>query len=186
MWLVLLVVFVFLVLLGAIPVWLQRCIAQLLHLVRNKAPRKMELTHIHDRLYMGRVPTSAEDYRVLREQYGVTGVVCLLEPREVLCNAKDVQEIRVPVPDFFAPSAAQLEECHRWMDRHLHDHAGNLYIHCKAGKGRSAVVVVTFLMRTLGWSAEQAYEHVRSQRRIANLRALAGLRSQWRAIKSYS
>jgi len=54
------------------------------------------------------------------------------------------------------------------------------YVHCKAGRGRSATAVVCFLMKKYGYSAEKAKSKVFESRSQINLNS-----HQWKAIKDY-
>ncbi|PWN43118.1 phosphatases II, partial [Ceraceosorus guamensis] len=42
------------------------------------------------------------------------------------------------------------------------------YVHCKAGKSRSVLVVMAYLIHHLGWPLSQAYSHVVARRRTVS------------------
>ena len=46
---------------------------------------------------------------------------------------------------------------------------GAVYVHCNGGKGRSAVCVLAYLVRTQKLTAHEAYVQVAAQRKIARL-----------------
>lgn len=54
------------------------------------------------------------------------------------------------------------------------------YVHCKAGRGRSAAAVICFLMKKYQYNAEEAKEKVLECREQINLN-----KHQWKAIKTY-
>src|SRR5262249_8731729 len=59
----------------------------------------------------------------------------------------------------------QLREAVSWMREQVH--AGRrVYVHCRAGIGRSATVVAAFLMEEYGLTADEAWRRVRSRRPI--------------------
>ncbi|KAJ1620250.1 hypothetical protein T492DRAFT_1079283 [Pavlovales sp. CCMP2436] len=60
-----------------------------------------------------------------------------------------------------------------------------VYVHCNAGRGRSATAVVCYRIACYGESADEAFAAVRVKRKISNLKAFWGLRPQWRAIKAF-
>ena len=64
---------------------------------------------------------------------------------------------------------------------------GAVYVHCNGGKGRSAVCVLAYLVRSQKLTAHEAYAQVAAQRKIARLleRPLGIPRPQWRALRLY-
>lgn len=44
-----------------------------------------------------------------------------------------------------------------------------VYVHCKAGRGRSASVMIAFIMRYYGWSYDNAYEYIVTHRPSINI-----------------
>lgn len=65
-----------------------------------------------------------------------------------------------------------------WITKQIEEADSRVYVHCNAGRGRSAVVVLCYLMSTHGWTAEEAFEFVLAKRQIAKLTALCGTRPQ--------
>uniref|UniRef100_A0A182MZN7 Phosphatidylglycerophosphatase and protein-tyrosine phosphatase 1 n=1 Tax=Anopheles dirus TaxID=7168 RepID=A0A182MZN7_9DIPT len=57
---------------------------------------------------------------------------------------------------------------------------GTIYVHCKAGRTRSATLVGCYLMMKNGWSPEQAVEHMRDCRPHVLLRS-----KQWEALRLF-
>uniref|UniRef100_A0AAG5DVW7 Phosphatidylglycerophosphatase and protein-tyrosine phosphatase 1 n=1 Tax=Anopheles atroparvus TaxID=41427 RepID=A0AAG5DVW7_ANOAO len=60
------------------------------------------------------------------------------------------------------------------------DQHGTVYVHCKAGRTRSATLVGCYLIMKNGWSPEQAVEHMRQCRPHVLLRS-----KQWEALKLF-
>ena len=90
----------------------------------------------------------------------------------------------LPTPDYCAPRQQDLWRGARWMQDQIG--AGQtVYVHCNAGRGRSAVVVLCYLVLTKGLSAEEALQFVAEKRNIANLKAICGTRPQWRAVLKF-
>jgi len=65
-------------------------------------------------------------------------------------------------------------------DENLNDASGTVYVHCKAGRTRSATLVGCYLMQRNGWSPERAVEHMRNCRPHILLH-----RKQWEALRLY-
>ncbi len=77
-------------------------------------------------------------------------------------NAK-IKQLQIPIEDFNTGSIEQIElgvEFIRWNV--LNDRS--VYIHCKAGRGRSALVLMAYLIKYEQLSAKEAFKLVQSQR----------------------
>lgn len=57
---------------------------------------------------------------------------------------------------------------------------GTVYVHCKAGRTRSATLVGCYLMMKNGWSPEQAVDHMRNQRAHILIHS-----AQWKALREF-
>lgn len=57
---------------------------------------------------------------------------------------------------------------------------GTVYVHCKAGRTRSATLVGCYLMMKNGWSPEQAVEHMRNCRPHILIH-----NAQWKAMRDF-
>lgn len=103
---------------------------------------------ITDHVILGAVPLWRDDVRHLREVEGVTGIVnCCREWDSHLefYGRLGMRQLHVPTLDFFLPS---LEDCRRGV-AFIHDRATrgeSVYVHCKAGKGRSTTIVLCYLV----------------------------------------
>ncbi|XP_055523659.1 phosphatidylglycerophosphatase and protein-tyrosine phosphatase 1 isoform X1 [Wyeomyia smithii] len=60
------------------------------------------------------------------------------------------------------------------------DRVGTVYVHCKAGRTRSATLVGCYLMMRNGWSPERAVEHMRACRPHVLLGS-----KQWEALRIF-
>jgi protein-tyrosine phosphatase len=61
-----------------------------------------------------------------------------------------------------------------------------VYVHCNGGKGRSAVIVIAYLMKRYKLTREEAYRSLRAHRKIANLKSMFGLKPQWRVLGHFA
>lgn len=166
---------------------------------------------VDDAVYIGALPKLPEQLDALRKDHRVSAVVTLNEawelpfylaiagimdkkvakPRGVLHGTSEDEEqlssvswCHLPTVDFNAPSLSDIRTGVEWMKDHTA--AGHrVYVHCNAGRGRSAVIVICYLMATTGCTSAEAYELLSAKRRIATLTALCGTRPQWRAVKAY-
>jgi atypical dual specificity phosphatase len=56
-----------------------------------------------------------------------------------------IQQLRLPTADHFEPSLADLQTCVRFIRRHQAQ-GQRVYVHCRAGHGRSAAGVLAWLL----------------------------------------
>jgi hypothetical protein len=166
---------------------------------------------VDDQVYMGALPKLPEQLAALRKDHRVSALVTLNEvwempfylaiagimdkkvakPRGVLHGTTEgddqlsaVSWCHLPTVDFNAPSLSDIRNGVEWMKDHTA--AGHsVYVHCNAGRGRSAVIVICYLMATTGCTSAEAYALLSAKRSIAKLTALCGTRPQWRAVKAY-
>jgi atypical dual specificity phosphatase len=82
-------------------------------------------------------------------------------------DAHGIASRRIPVPDYGAPTPEQLGGAIAWMREQIAE-GKTVYVHCRAGIGRSATVVAAFLASENGWSAEQAWDYLHGRRPIVD------------------
>lgn len=166
---------------------------------------------IEEQVFIGGLPKLPEHLASLRKHQRVSALVTLNEvwempfylaiagimdkkvakPRGVLhCTSEDEDQLstvswcHLPTVDFSAPSLDDIRKGVEWMQDHTA--AGHsVYVHCNAGRGRSAVLVICYLMATTGCTPVEAYELLSTKRPIAKLTTLCGTRPQWRAVRAY-
>jgi hypothetical protein len=131
-------------------------------------------------LVLGSKPRNRTDVTWLRAEFNVSSAISLLQSHEVVFATEHYQMpvLQCPTPDYTAPTSTDLARAL------AHVQAGaaqgrTIYVHCKAGKGRSACVCVCVLMYMRGLSLVDAHAYVASRRRIAPLRRRGALHPQW-------
>lgn len=100
--------------------------------------------------------------------------------------AVGVVQLQMAVEDFSRPTMAQYDECCSFIDRHATP-ATAVYVHCKAGRGRSSAVACCYLVHR-GMEAGGALEYVASYRphidrttqQIETIQAFADYRAEQR------
>jgi atypical dual specificity phosphatase len=107
------------------------------------------LTPIDDTVIMGGIPFGFLGYpKRLREQYNVKGVINLCEEyRGPLkqYNELGMEELYLPTTDHFEPSQEDMLSALSFMKRHQ-AMGQKVYVHCRAGHGRSGAVVFAWMM----------------------------------------
>jgi atypical dual specificity phosphatase len=126
----------------------------------------------YGRLFVGVVPALAHDVQGLIARLDIAAVVDVCaewpgrthdEYRQLGCSA--VEEVaRIPIPDMTVPPIPELERGADFVRTWIERKKKNVYVHCKAGRGRSVAVVLAYLVKWQGLSAEEAQKVVHSVR----------------------
>jgi len=121
---------------------------------------------VDNKLAGSRGPRSKSDLITLKEQ-GVGALVRLVEPYEAWVTSKEINEVGLqdynePVPDFHAPTQAQIDKIIAYVDSHIENGIA-VGVSCNAGIGRSGVILACYLVRK-GLSPKDALELVRKKR----------------------
>ncbi|HHH44106.1 MAG TPA: phosphatase, partial [Gammaproteobacteria bacterium] len=74
-----------------------------------------------------------------------------------------IRQLRIPTIDFTPPALQDIELAVAFMNRHIAD-GKTVYVHCKAGRGRSATVVMCWLIQDRQISASDAQQWIRKFR----------------------
>jgi atypical dual specificity phosphatase len=107
---------------------------------------------------LGAVPMGG-DPKLLRE-LGVTGVVNMCEeyPGPVdEYQRLGIEQLWLPTTDFQHPTPEMVQRGAEFIQRHK-ESGGRVYVHCKAGRARSATVVLWWLVRFGGMTPQQAQQ----------------------------
>ena len=111
---------------------------------------------IDEHLLMGALPFSSDAERLAGE--GVTAVVNTCEEYAGPVRAYErlgIVQLRLPTIDFTPPSLESVERGVDFISAQIKQ-GGAVYVHCKAGRGRSATIVACWLMRDKGLSPAEA------------------------------
>ncbi|KAI8049418.1 protein-tyrosine phosphatase-like protein [Gilbertella persicaria] len=100
---------------------------------------------------LGALPTPSQ-IKKLHQQERVDTVVnlCAEFPGyKKLYRDLDIKQIRLETPDFSIPSIEMIRQGIQEIEhRKQQNPKSTVYLHCKAGRGRSAVIAVCYLLRT--------------------------------------
>jgi atypical dual specificity phosphatase len=113
-------------------------------------------SHVEDGVILGALPFTS-DVAALQAE-GVRGVVNTCEeyagPIEAYEKA-GIQQLRLPTIDFTPPSLDDIKRGVEYIQQQVDSGLG-VYVHCKAGRGRSATVVLCWLIATRRMTPETA------------------------------
>lgn len=142
-------------------------------------------------IYLGALPLENKGHLKSILDLGVTHVLSMVEDFEVedgWFNTPVTQQTwkehgidvkHIQAVDFLPLNADQLEEGIEYLANAL-EQGKTVYVHCKAGRGRSASVVIGFLMQYQNLSFTEAFALVKEQRPQIHLN-----NQQRQAIESY-
>lgn len=126
---------------------------------------------IDSTLIVGALPFR-ETARELAEKENVCGVISLNEPYELKrfvttqeeWEKLGVETLYLPTVDLVAaPSQADLVRGVEFIKKHA-DANQSVYVHCKAGRTRSATLAACFLIKNYGWTSEKAVDFLMEKR----------------------
>ncbi len=138
-------------------------------------------THLEPyNLYLGALPLENMGHKEAIADLGVTDVLVLAETFELetgwfntpvkVCDWEErgIGVLQIPATDFLPLTAEQIDLGIQYLTQTL-DGGGTVYVHCKAGRGRSATVVIAYLMTVHDLTFDDAFALVKEQREQINL-----------------
>jgi atypical dual specificity phosphatase len=134
---------------------------------------------INDYIVLGALPLEHQIDKL--KKLGITHVIAMIEPFEFEPGIVQPVQSRqwkkngigfkhIETPDFLGVPEAKIDEALKYIEAERRKNPNaKFYIHCKAGRGRSAAIVLCDLMqdhKTDGYTKEQAYAHLKTLRHI--------------------
>ncbi len=131
-------------------------------------------------IYLGALPLKNKQHLDKIVDLGVTHVISMVEDFEIEdgwlnkpvkrldWEARGIQVKHIQAVDFLPLTHEQIEEGVEHLNALL-ERNYSVYIHCKAGRGRSATIVIVYLMKYQGFSFNQAFSFIQEQRPQINL-----------------
>ena len=121
-------------------------------------------------IVLGALPLQRDVPRLAAE--GVRAVVNTCEEYAgptAAYSAAGIEQLRIPTTDFNPPTLADIERAVEFIDRHAAQ-GHSVYIHCKAGRARSATVALCWLVARRGLTPEAAQQLLLARRPHVNPR----------------
>jgi atypical dual specificity phosphatase len=157
----------------AVFCWISRTTVQLQAMIWSA--RWPYWSQITDQIYLGAVPLDNWGHIDAISRLGVGAILSFNEDHELQqqIGAKPIQEkewtdrnihyLRLSSPDLSPVSVADLAKAVDYIRSEvLLGH--KVYVHCTAGRGRSASAVICYLIKEFRWSLTQALSFVKQQR----------------------
>ncbi|KAH7477056.1 hypothetical protein PRIC1_001070 [Phytophthora ramorum] len=152
-------------------------VSLLYNLVLRHEQRRPWWSRIEPNLILGALPLQNKNHLdQLMQVEGVKAIVTMNQPVELLPNLlstpvspeewEDAQIAQCfgSTGDFSPPTLATLERCVEFVHEQVDVLQNTTYVHCKAGRGRSTVVVVAFFIHHRNMTIEEAFEFVKTKR----------------------
>lgn len=119
---------------------------------------------LDEHVLVGALP-SKRDLAQLKAE-GVGAVVNMCEEftgHSTRLQAHGLDHLHLPTLDYFSPTEENLVRGMHFIDQQIAD-GKKVYLHCKAGRGRSATLALCYLMRRYDIPAKEAYVRLRAAR----------------------
>lgn len=151
--------------------------------IRNKIwpARWPAYNQITDSLYLGRLPLKNSNDHLRLKDEGIGAVLAVIESFENHSKglftdpvtpedwqALNVAFMQIETADFRPLSVLHLKQAVAFIDSQIAQ-GKKVYVHCKAGRGRSAAVVVAYLAKNFS-SVEECIDFVHSKRPLIILK----------------
>ena len=101
---------------------------------------------------------------------GVTGVVNTCDEYQgpvAQYEVAGIEQLYVPTIDFTHPTLESVVQAVEFIQSHA-DKGGLVYVHCKAGRARSATIVVCWLIHAHGLTPQEAQSYLQERRGHVN------------------
>ncbi|EFO85701.1 hypothetical protein CRE_01928 [Caenorhabditis remanei] len=161
------------------------------NLIRNyvQPNRWSWYNRVDDTLILGAMPFQSMKTELVQKE-NVGGVVCCTEEfelkaamnamREEDWKKEGVEFFAVPMKDFTGTAPrAEINEAVEFIEN-VAAKGKTVYVHCKAGRTRSATVATCYLMKSRNWMSNVAWEFLKDKRHQVLLR-----NAHWRTVNEY-
>lgn len=135
-------------------------------------------------IYLGAIPISKQlfglplrnDLNTLTQTCGVKAILSAVEEFEINASGLVIRPIKkeqwkkagisqchIDTPDFQSIGLEKIDQGVEFLRRHLKE-GRSVYVHCKAGRGRSSLIVAAYLTKYEGLTPGEAYALLKSRR----------------------
>mmetsp|Transcript_10738 Transcript_10738/g.18799 ORF Transcript_10738/g.18799 Transcript_10738/m.18799 type:complete len:196 (+) Transcript_10738:2-589(+) len=124
------------------------------------------ICHVDDNLFLGSKEGASNS--VLLFSLGVSSILTAATEIKLPYKQGMFRFLRLNVTDYPAENIQEhFNDSHRFIHEALQAGQGVL-VHCAFGASRSATIVISYLMRTKGWTVRQALTFLKSRRPIVS------------------
>lgn len=121
-------------------------------------------SRVDQHVFIGALPFVGDVTKLKNMGIGAVVNTCREYPGPKAAYAREhIEQLYLPTVDFTAPRLQDIERGVKFIERHVAEGTG-VYIHCKAGRGRSATIVVCWLIAAKAMTPEQAQRFLSQKR----------------------
>ncbi len=120
-------------------------------------------SQVNTHLFLGALPL--RQHVPVLQSLDVKAIINMCEEYEGpidLYHECDIEQLRIPVIDFVPPTIEQIQQGVEFIESHVQQ-GHSVYIHCKAGRARSATIVLCWLVKS-GHTKEAAQQLIQESR----------------------
>ncbi|CAH0489612.1 unnamed protein product [Peronospora farinosa] len=152
-------------------------VSLLFNMMLHYEKRRPWWSYIEPKLILGALPLQNKNHlHQLVHGEGVKAIVTMNQPVELLPNflstpissaeweKEQITQCFGSTGDFSPPTLATIERCVNFVHEQIDVQQNTTYVHCKAGRGRSTVIVVAFLIKYRHMTLDEAFEVVKTKR----------------------
>jgi len=148
----------------------------ILDLIRHDPDKRPWWNDINDKIILGAMPYHDKNHITKLKQCNIDSVITInedyeLEPSYIGTPVKpidwynnSIKHLQIQIPDATAPDLEIIKKCIDFIESNK-----KTYVHCKAGKGRSVLVIICYLMYKNNTSFQDTLKEVKTKRIQANL-----------------
>ncbi|KAK9809657.1 hypothetical protein WJX73_001361 [Symbiochloris irregularis] len=146
--------------------------------IKANASKRFPAAIVPGLLYLGGWDAAEDGER--QQELNIRRIVTVHNNPENLRPGARIQHLRYSLADVDTEDIAALfSPCHQYIEQaRSAKHA--VLVHCGAGASRSATLCIAYLMKSRGWTAEQARQHCVARRSV-----VAPNPGFWRALLTY-
>ena len=135
------------------------------NVIRNSIdPNRTWFSEIEDQLYLGALPFGRFPRKL--KELGIDAVINMCKEwnkAEQQYQKLGIEQLYLPTTDFECPSLPAIEQGVTFLEDRIAERR-KVYVHCKAGRGRSATIVLCYLMKSRNITASEAQAVLREKR----------------------
>ncbi|NGX62864.1 MAG: hypothetical protein KR126chlam6_00266 [Candidatus Anoxychlamydiales bacterium] len=163
--------------------------------IRDKCFKKRWpwFNQINKNIFLGAVPLKNLDHFTIFKDNNIKAVLSIIEEIDTkketifvspinlsFWKQNSIDHLHISCKDLYPPSLKDLDLAADYIHKKIQENK-KIYVHCTAGRSRSAMAIICYLMKYKNMSYEDAFKYVKSKRDLVLVN-----RSQRDQLKKYS
>ncbi|NGX49185.1 MAG: hypothetical protein K940chlam5_00781 [Candidatus Anoxychlamydiales bacterium] len=135
-------------------------------------------SQIDKNIFLGAVPLKNLNHEKLFKEKNITSILSIIEEKETLKKTifttpinlsywkkNNFSHLHIPIKDRYPLSSIDLQKAADFIHREVLNNK-KIYVHCTAGRSRSAMAVIAYLVKYKKMDLNKAYRFLKSKRRV--------------------